>query len=420
MHTARTGSRRPRAVVAWNDRLACPPARPSFLEGAPVNDSLLYLLNVSNPDRLSSDSGWLFADILTPALCDAGVRVTIGGPAGVSDPRVAHASLAAPRTKYQARFGFDVEQAAALLRRVRPSVVVANQVESAPGLRAAMLAAGADALLAGYCHYVPFHLDPAGVLRLDPSLSDGGLGMPVLLAFFAGLLACDRVMVHSAMSQRWITTMAGRLGLDLGDRVRVVAPPADPRLVRDPDPAPAEAGPVGVYNHRLYDHYGTARFVELAGLLGGALPVRLRVMDLFGARRSERTRLDSSPDRYLAALGGLGNVQVVSDHGDRRRYRSLLAGATFAFAPFRPAVTWSMSVIDAMGMGLPVVAPRLGWLAEAGDPALLFDEPAQAVTIVARLLTDPAFTAAAGQRAVAATRELNPTAVARAYLRAVT
>lgn len=27
---------------------------------------ILYLLNISNPDKLASDSGWIFADLLAP------------------------------------------------------------------------------------------------------------------------------------------------------------------------------------------------------------------------------------------------------------------------------------------------------------------------------------------------------------------
>ena len=44
---------------------------------------MLYLLNISNPDRLSSDSGWVFADLLAPALADAGAEVTVAAPAQV-------------------------------------------------------------------------------------------------------------------------------------------------------------------------------------------------------------------------------------------------------------------------------------------------------------------------------------------------
>ncbi len=387
----------------------------------PAGPSLLYLLNVSNPGRLSADSGLLFADILAPALLDRGVRLTVAGPVGLADPRAGHVEVSAPATKYRARFAFDVDACAGLLGQVRPEVVAANQIEAAPGVRAAMLEAGTDALLVGYCHYLPFHVDGAGRMHLDPSLSDGDLGHPVLLAFAAGLMACDRVMVHSTVARTWLHLLAERLRLNLGDRVRVVPPPADPRLVR---PAGRvllpEAGPVGVYNHRLYEHYGTGQFVDLARRLHDAVPVRLRVMDLFGARRPDRTRLDASPERYRSLLAALGNVEVVSDYGDRARYRDLLGGALFGIAPFRAGCTWSMSVIDCLGMGLPVLTPRLGWLAEIADPELAFDHPDEAVSIVGRLVSDPGFAFAASDRAVRRVAQLAPDVVADAYLKAIT
>jgi hypothetical protein len=78
-----------------------------------------------------------------------------------------------------------------------------------------------------------------------------------------------------------------------------------------------------------------------------------------------------------------------------------------------------MSVVDCMAMGVPVLAPRLGWLAEFADPALTFDHPDQAVAIVERLLSDPGFAAAAANRAVTATASLAVDTVADAYLAAV-
>ncbi|MFI6759464.1 hypothetical protein ACIBF5_10040 [Micromonospora sp. NPDC050417] len=391
------------------------------LAGAPARLSLLYLLNVTNPGRLSADSGLLFADILAPAMLDQDVRFTVAGPVGVSDPRAGHIEVSAPTTKYRARFAFDVDACAALLRRVRPEVVVANQIEAAPGVRAAMLEAGSDALLAGYCHYLPFHLDPAGDLCLDPSLNDAGLGHPVLLSFFAGLMACDRVMVHSSTAERWVTETAGRLGLDLGDRVRIVPAPADPNLVRRAGEVPDPGLPVGIYNHRLYEHYGTGEFLEVARQLGAAgVGARLRVTDLLGKRRPDRIRLDDSPERYLAQLGALDNVEIVADTVERERYRRLLAGATFAFAPFRPGTIWSMSVVDCLSMGLPLLTRRLGWLGEIGDPELMFDYPGEAVAIVRRLVTDPVFAAAAADRAIRSTAGLTPDVVATAYLKAIT
>lgn len=158
---------------------------------------VLYLLNISNPDRLAADSGWIFADLFVPALADAGIEVTLAAPAPVRDARCGFERTAVPGTKYRARFAADLDQLTALIRRSRPEVVVANQIEAAPAVRTALLEAGSGALLAGYCHYLPFSVGDGGRLLVDPSLDDAGLGRPVLLAFAAGLAVCDRVLVHS-------------------------------------------------------------------------------------------------------------------------------------------------------------------------------------------------------------------------------
>ncbi len=161
-----------------------------------MSPRVLYLLNISNPDRLAADSGWIFADLLAPALADAGAAVTIAAPAPAGGARCGFARTVVPGTKYRARFAPDVDQLVALIRQTRPDVVVANQIEAAPAVRTALLEAGSAALLTGYCHYLPFSFT-GGQLLLDPSLDDAGLGRPVLLAFAAGLAACDRILAHS-------------------------------------------------------------------------------------------------------------------------------------------------------------------------------------------------------------------------------
>ena len=382
---------------------------------------VLYLLNISNPDRLSADSGWIFADLLAPALVDAGAEGPVAAPAAAGDARCGFHRTKVPGTKYRARFSADIDELVALIRAERPDVVVANQVEEAPAIRTALLEAGSDALLAGYCHYLPFSFTDGGQLLLDPSLNDAGLGRPVLLAFAAGLAACDRVMVHSSTAASWVSATAARMTVDLGDRLRIVPAPRDERLVRDPADRPpgGAGGAIGVYNHRLYAHYGTEQFVDLARDLVASGTVRLRVMDLFGRRRAERKGLDDSPEKMRDQLAALPHVQVVSDRGDRVRYKNLLAGARFGVAPFRPGCPWSMSVIDCQGMGLPVISPKLGWLAEHIDPELCFTTPAEAVALAERLATDDEFHAVHAKRAHASTADFAPALVATRYLEAI-
>ncbi|MEU9118729.1 glycosyltransferase [Streptomyces sp. NPDC048506] len=381
---------------------------------------VLYLLNISNPDRLSADSGWIFADLLAPALADAGAEVTVAAPAAAGDVRCGFHRTKVPGTKYRARFSTDIDELVALIRAERPDVVVANQIEEAPAIRTALLEAGSDALLAGYCHYLPFSFTGGGQLLLDPSLNDAGLGRPVLLAFAAGLAACDRVMVHSSTAASWVSAAAVRTTVDLDEKLRVVPAPRDERLVRDPATAPPASGDgaIGIYNHRLYAHYGTDQFVNLARGLA-ASTVRLRVMDLFGKRRAERTGLDDSPEKMRDQLAAMPHVEIVSDRGDRVRYKNLLAGARFGIAPFRPGCPWSMSVIDCEGMGLPVISPRLGWLAEHIDPELCFATPEEAVALAERLATDDEFHALHAKRAYASTADFAPALVADRYLEAL-
>ncbi|MFI2435535.1 glycosyltransferase [Streptomyces sp. NPDC018693] len=382
---------------------------------------VLYLLNISNPDRLSADSGWIFADLLAPALADAGAEVTVAAPAAAGDARCGFHQTKVPGTKYRARFSADIDELVALIRAERPDAVVANQIEEAPAIRTALLEAGSDALLAGYCHYLPFSFTSGGQLLLDPSLNDAGLGRPVLLAFAAGLAACDRVMVHSSTAASWVSAAAARMTVDLGERLRVVPAPRDDRLVCPPATTQptSGAGAIGIYNHRLYAHYGTEQFVHLARDLVASGRIRLRVMDLFGQRRPERQGLDNSPEKMRDQLSTLPHVQIVSDRGDRIRYKNLLAGARFGIAPFRPGCPWSMSVIDCQGMGLPVISPRLGWLAEHIDTELCFDTPAEAVALAERLATDDEFHALHAKRAYASTADFAPALAAARYLEAL-
>ncbi|MEU9603396.1 glycosyltransferase family 1 protein [Streptomyces sp. NPDC048057] len=386
---------------------------------------VLYLLNISNLNRLSADSGWIFADLLAPALADLGQEVTVAAPARAGDERCHFLPTSAPGSKYRARLGADIDALRILVEAGEPDVVVVNQIEEAPAVRTALLEAGSAARLVGYAHYLPFTpTDNNGVL-VDPAFDDAGLGRSILLTFAAGLAACDRILVHSTTATNWVTAAASTAGVDIADRLRVVPAPRDPRLVHAPTPTnhPArdggEVAVTAIYNHRLYAHYGTARFLDLARELAVSGRVRLRVMDLFGQRSTERTGLDDSPERMRDELAGLSGVQVVSDRGDRIRYRNLLAGARFGIAPFRPGCPWSMSVIDCQSMGLPVIAPRMGWFAEHIDPALCFTTRAEAVALAERLALDDAFHAHHAAHAFATTTHLAPSLVAARYLEAI-
>ncbi|MET9782388.1 glycosyltransferase [Nocardiopsis alba] len=381
--------------------------------------SMLYLLNISNASQLSSDSGWIYADLLTEALSNTGCDITLVCPLPVTDPRVRHmVPPPAATSKYQVRITHDVDYLAQLLRATRPDTIVVNQIEAAPAVRAAMLDARVDAQVVGYCHYLPWSVDENGRIVKDHAFSDHGLELPIRLVFAAGMAACDRLLVHSRTAHDWVMTAADEYRIDIHDRVHVVPPPRDPRLVRSNAPLPEH--PTGLYNHRLYRHYGTDRFIDLAKKVT-ANGMLLRVMDLFGRRDPSRVALDPSPEHALDTLRSTTGVTVSSDGGDRELYRRFLTETAVGFAPFRPGCTWSMSIIDMHAMGVPVIAPRMAWMAEAVHEDLLFDpdDLDGAVKTVDRLLHDRPFWREHSRHAHGSTLHLTPDRVAADYLEAI-
>ncbi|MFF5438893.1 hypothetical protein [Streptomyces achromogenes] len=166
--------------------------------------------------------------------------------------------------------------------------------------------------------------------------------------------------------------------VDLAENLNVVPAPRDERHLRDPAAAMPNGDAVAVYNHRLYAHCGISQFTALARCLVVEAPVKPTVTDLFGQRSPERIRLEPSPERHRDELAALPGVTIAFERGDRVRYRSLLAGAHLGIAPYHAGCPWSMLVIDCHSMGLPVIAPRTGRLAEPVDPELLFNTPNQA------------------------------------------
>jgi hypothetical protein len=236
-----------------------------------------------------------------------------------------------------------------------------------------------------------------------------GLGEPTILRFLSGVLSSDIALVHSAVAQGWIEAAARRYGLDVSPRLRVLPPPRDPRLVLRPGAGSDTKASIALYNHRLYEHYGTSQFVDLVIGLSRWLPeLEVQVTDMFGARRESRSRLDSTPEYYLNTLRSLPNVTIVSDGRDRGAYRKLILDSSFGIAPFRQGCTWSMSVIDCHAMGVPVIGPRLGWFCEAIDSSLQYESVGEAVTVASRLLLDQEFRTEKAKAVFKSTEHLSP------------
>ncbi|MGO9956467.1 MAG: glycosyltransferase family 1 protein [Solirubrobacteraceae bacterium] len=370
---------------------------------------LFYTVNVSNGGRLQADSGLIFGELLLQGLAERGHSVTTFGSARVPNLKCPHYAYPPLATKYAARFGAPYAELVDALRTSQPTHVFVNQPETVPQVRSALADAHVSARVAAYCHYVPFHVEGMAVVDCA-SLSDNGLGIAVRLAFLAGLQAADVAFVHSSVAKRWITDAAASHRIPL-PTVVIAPPPRDPFFVQA-TPRAARTPRVVLYNHRLYAHYGADQLLALGSALVSTLGVEIKVMDVLGNRSLARRRLDPYPDELRAAVTSAPGFTLV-EPASRDDYRRHLETSLACLAPMRRNCTWSMSCIDAQGLGVPVVAPRYAWFAEHVADDLAFSSADQAVAIVRRLIQEPGYRDRVSEAALRSTEHLEPAAVAQ-------
>jgi len=122
-----------------------------------------------------------------------------------------------------------------------------------------------------------------------------------------------------------------------------------------------------IYNHRLYKHYGTRTIFEwLTELYTKRKDFNILVTDPTGKRNDERDRLDKSVVNFRNWLSGLPFVRVehIKHHKD---YYDVCSECYAGFAPMKPSALWSMSCVDVLINGKPLIAPNYACFPEMLD-----------------------------------------------------
>lgn len=109
-----------------------------------------------------------------------------------------------------------------------------------------------------------------------------------------------------------------------------------------------------VYNHRLYDSYGTKEFIRFVNT---NFEFNFLVTDPMINRGADRSKFNSSPMENRLSLQKMDNVKII-DGSNRLNYIRAIDSCKVAIAPYRRACVWSMSVIDCFCRGIPVIGPN--------------------------------------------------------------
>jgi glycosyltransferase involved in cell wall biosynthesis len=353
---------------------------------------LLSFLNVSNRERPGCDSGVIFHRLLFSRLRRASWSCTIASPLQIRIDGVDDAFFEVGRSKYDVRFRFDWDSAASLIVAQQPDIIFAHQVELTSHFRALLVTLGVRAKLATYCHYWPIlSIHENGVITWDPSLDHAGLAEVILFSIFSAVKTSDYFFVTSQFARELLFRAAAIYNVKLSrDTVHILPCPADPDFLTT-EPRRWRIGRRVVYNHRLYRQYGTDFFIKLANELGSS-GTEFIVTDFFASRNHSRNALDPFVAEYRATLANMSNVLVRTAGDDRATYRyDILEMVNAGLGPYRLNANWSMSAVDCLGLGIPVVCPNLASFPEFVPPQLLFTSGEEARCLLERLLTDRIF-----------------------------
>ncbi|MEM6781257.1 MAG: glycosyltransferase family 4 protein [Pseudomonadota bacterium] len=379
---------------------------------------IMSLMNVTNGDRCGADSGWIFNNLIAEEFIRAGHEFIFVGPTPLKEGLGTNVPYDFGGNKYSIRFDFNLDDFIRIINEHDPDVILANQLEIVPQLRAASTLGPNRAKIFGYAHYIPWWSEPDKPMVTDPSQNTNGISRLVVNAFMNGVDECDGVFTHSETSQNFLRLGFQTFGRTIKTPLGMVPPPYDPFLNETTDHTHSSGAVTALYGHRLYQHYGSEYFAnEIAPRLT-ELGINVRVMDVLGKRSEERRKLDPYPEQIRDRLAQIEGVEICTSGCKRKNYRDSIQESTFGIAPLRPGTPWSMSCIDMMAAGKPMIAPNISWYAEALPENLRFnpDKPDEIQGIALRLMENPSFYTEMSRECLERTRNLAPSNIAGTML----
>lgn len=330
-------------------------------------------LNVSNRDDIQADSGFVFQRLLAPELIRRGHQFCLSGPVPLDVEGASHEYCDLGSNKLQVRFKFDWDVVSEMIERQQPDVLWVNQPELAAGFRSVLCSLGSDAQLITYIHYLPIHQVSQGKVEVDRSLNNGQLGLPILLAVLGSLNVSDKVFVQSQFALHTLMQALDAFRIPYNkNKLHLLPPPFDPFLMANGESGEPPEKSI-LYNHRLYKHYGTEFFLEVIRMMEDRKDVRFMVADLLTSRNGSRKKLGQGDvDYYRSILSSRPNVSFAKNK-TRTEYKKAIDKCRIGLAAHRKMAVWSMSAVDCLGMGVPVIAPNFASYPEFVPTDLLYN-----------------------------------------------
>jgi glycosyltransferase involved in cell wall biosynthesis len=334
---------------------------------------LLVLIWPTNYPNYAADSVFTLNRLLIDGLldADAGLHISVAGPPDLplAESRVDRYSLETGVDKFRVRLDTPWSQLRETIAAVSPDVILVNMPEQAGAV--AVLTKddlGLDATIVSYVPYIP-GVPVDGRVVAESAIDGAGHGQLLLMRLAEGVVASDLTLVCSKFGIDLLSRLTEPVverGKEL--RIEMLAPPVDVDEAAVGFGVTTSETPLLVYNHRLYDEYGTDLVFELLAEVAERHPAfEVLVTNPTHGRGAQRRRLNGRVDANVNKLRALPFVRM-RHFADRGEYFRAVGRAWAGVGPCKPNALWSMSIVDVLSTGRPVVAFDVGGVSEIGLP----------------------------------------------------
>ncbi|HSQ97459.1 MAG TPA: hypothetical protein VLL98_01940 [Rickettsiales bacterium] len=355
---------------------------------------ILALINISNVDDLECDSGIIFQRILSNEFLKKGIEYKIIGPNIENFRKFNNFKCEKIYTelgddRYSSRFLFNWNSLKEIIAREKPDIIFNNQAELGSALRALLTVLKfAKTKLVTYCHYPSlWSISKEGIPELDESLNSFNLGTPILFNILSSVITSDAFIIQSNFAKNLLDKSAKYFNIKNFKNINVIQPPQDPILKNINCNINFKKDNTIFYNHRLYASYGTQEFLNFIKNFKED-ECKFIFSDPMPNRSEKRNSLSNSPSFFRNIIKNMKNAVLVNGDLGREAYKNNIQHCKISFGAFRKACVWSMSAIDCMSLGVPVIARNFAAYSEFIPNELLFDKNDDGISIARHLLSD--------------------------------
>lgn len=379
---------------------------------------ILSILNISNKDNISCDSGYIFQCILSKQFEKMGHKYVV---AGANCPEFKQAKelkckkeyINLGTNKFSSRFDFNSDEIAKLIQKVKPDVIFNTQVELTSAIRSVLVWNKLNIPIVTYCHYPALWANniKSRIPEIDQSLNAGNLGNKIVFDILTALQTSDLFVIQSKFAKSLIVKAAKYYNIPYDSKkIIVIAPPADPSFLDKKNKyiTTLKNRKNYIYNHRLYKTYGTQDFIDIFDGLHKRFGIQCVVLDPMQKRSQKRASQNNTPADFVKIMSKMPGMSIAQNNKTRAEYKSILNSGFACFAPLRKACVWSMACMDCIGLGIPVIAPNMAAFPEFVPQSLLYKNKRQLNKIISKLQTNNVFVKQMSEQCFKSAHEYSP------------